>query len=74
MNALIGDRFLKRFIGRRLPRHTDNPIGESLTLPEYTAEKPTEQDCPPSEDLPNEKETLEIKKTGDINQIQNTHE
>ena len=74
MNSLIGDRFLKRFIGRRLPRNTANPVGETLISPEPTAEKPAEQDYPPSKDLPNEEETLEIKKTGEINQNQNTHE
>jgi hypothetical protein len=65
MNALIGDRFLKRFIGRRLPRHTDNPIGGALTLPEYAAEKPAEQGCPTGEGLPKEEAKPKNKQEGD---------
>jgi hypothetical protein len=49
MNALIGDRFLKRFFGFRVPRHTVKPAGEALTLLEYTAEKPAEQGFPTGE-------------------------
>ena len=68
MNPLIGDRFLKRFIGRRLLRPTANPAGEILILREYTPEKPVEQDYPPSEDLPKKQSPLGNEKSGEINQ------
>jgi hypothetical protein len=63
MNALIGDRFLKRFIGRRrrLPGYTADPVGEALTSPEPTAEKPAEAGCPTVEDLPKGEATPEAK-------------
>ena len=66
MNALIGDRFLKQFFGRRMPRHSANPPGETLTLLEYPAEKPAEQGCPNGEGQLIEKATPEneIKRVG----------
>ncbi len=74
MNGLIGDRFLKRFFERRLPRHTANPASEALTLPEYTVEKPAEQGCPTGEGLPKEEAMPENKQKGETNQIQNAHD
>ena len=69
MNALIGDRFLKRFLGHRLNRHSAGPAGEAQTQPDPTAEKPAEPDCPPTEDLP-KKEAIpgnnEIRETNQI--------
>jgi hypothetical protein len=74
MNALLGDRFLKRFIGRRLPRNTANPVGEALTLPEYTAEKPAEQGYLTGDGLSKEEAKPENKQEGETNQIQNVHD
>lgn len=74
MNDLIGDRFLKRFIGRRLPRQTENPAGEEKYLPENSAAKTAEPEHPPREDLPKKAGSLENKVVGETNQIQNTHE
>jgi hypothetical protein len=67
MNALIGDRFLKFFIGRRLPRQMTDAAGEALTLPEYTAEKPAEQACPTGKGQPEEETNLENKQEGETN-------
>lgn len=68
MQSLIGDRFLKRFLGNRTHRHRANPAGEALTLPEYAAKKPAEPGCPPREGLPEKEATLENNKTGETNQ------
>jgi hypothetical protein len=65
MNALIGDRFLKRFFGRRLPLQTDNPAFEALNSPENAAEKPAEQGCPTGKGLPMEEATPENKQEGE---------
>ena len=74
MNALLGDRFLKRFIGRRQPRRTTNPVGEALTLPEDTAEKPAEQGCLTGDSLSKEEAKPENKQEGETNQIQNARD
>jgi len=74
MNALIGERFLKWFIGRRLSLDTDNPAGEVLSFPENTEEKPAEQVCPTVECLPEDEATPENNKEGETNQIQNAHD
>jgi hypothetical protein len=42
MDGLVGDRFLKRFFGIRLPRHRVNPASEAMTLPANETDKPDE--------------------------------
>jgi len=68
MNGLICDRFLKRFFGSRTHRHTANPDGEGLTLPENAAENPKEPDCATGEGSPVKEATLENNDTGETNQ------
>lgn len=79
MHSLIGERFLKRFFGIRFQWDRTNSVGEVSASPENegkftSAEKPAESSCPPSEDLPRKNALWEIAKTGETNQIQNTHE
>ncbi len=74
MNALIGDRFLKRFFGRQVQQHRAEPTHKALALPEDVAEKPAEQGCPPGKSPPKQDAMLENKQTGEINQIQNDHD
>lgn len=69
MNALIGDRFLKRLLGHRLHRYWASPAGESLTQPEPASEKPAEPEGPPTDGLPETDALLENEKPGEINQL-----
>jgi hypothetical protein len=71
MNALIGDRFLKQFFGRRLSRQMANPAGESPNLLENTAETPAGQGCPTGEGKLKEKAMSENDEAGEIDQVQN---
>jgi hypothetical protein len=66
MHSLIGDRFLKRFLGYRSHQHRANPAGEEKPLPENAAAKTAEPGYPLKEDLPRIEATLEKNKTGDI--------
>jgi len=75
MHGLIGDRFLKRFLGSRLHRSKDKLADEAATLPENEGkhppeENPAEPSCLPREDLPNKEARQEIKKTGEINKYE----
>jgi len=73
MRGLIGDRFLRRFLGSRLHRSKGKLADEATTLPENEGnhppeENPAEPGYSPREDLPKKEALLEIKKTGEINQ------
>lgn len=77
MNSLIGERFLKRFLGNRDHRHKANPDGKEQSMQEndgdsLSIESTAEPDCQTREDLPEKEAVLEIK-TGESKQNQNAH-
>lgn len=74
MNVLTGDRFLKRFIGRRPARQSLKPKDESTLSPEYTAETPAEGGCPSGDGQPEEERLLEKNPADETNQIKIVHE
>lgn len=75
MHGLIGELFLRRFLGSRSYRSKGKLADEATTLPENEGkhppeENPAEQGCLPREDLPKKEARLEIKKTGEINKYE----
>ena len=69
MHDMLSFRFLEWFFGSPLHRNRANPAGEAVILPEDEADKRTEPDCQPREDLPKKEVQLEINKTGETNQL-----
>jgi hypothetical protein len=69
MYSLIGDRFLKRFIGSYFYQRRVNPASEAMTLHANETDKPDEPGYTPKGTPPDTDATLENEQTGEVNQL-----
>jgi hypothetical protein len=69
MQSLIGDRFLKRFLGSRFHRRRVNPASEAITLPANETDNPDEPGYTTRGNPPDTDATLENEQTGEVNQL-----